>query len=110
MLNVANNPFILGVIMLNVTNNSFMLSVIVLSVVMLSVALLNVIMLSVIMMSVIMLNVIMMSVVAPRPNMIERSSPDDYWKLFTIRLGFQYLIIVIAITDIFFINGLKLKI
>ncbi len=94
MLNVTNNPFILGVIMLNVTNNSIMLSVIMLSV----------IMLNVIMMSVIILNVIMLSVVAPCLNMIARSSPDDYWKLFTIRLGFQYLITVREIADIFFIN------
>ncbi len=55
-LGVANNPFILGVIMQNV---------IMLNVIMLNVIMLNVIMLNVIMLNVIMLNVIMLNVVAP---------------------------------------------
>ncbi len=62
MLNVANNPFMLSVVVVNVV----MLNIIILNVVILNVIILNVVMLNVIILNVVMLNVIMLSVVTPK--------------------------------------------
>ncbi len=80
MLIVANNPFMLRVVMLSVIMlRVIMLSVIMLSVVMLRVVMLSVVMLSAVMLNVVMLYVIMLSVVAP----INYSCKKSLWYTLT---------------------------
>ena len=75
MLSVTYNSFMLNVIVLCVANEPFMLSVIMLNAVML-----NVIVLNVIFLSVIMLNVIMPSVVAPAHLHSNLHSKRNEWR------------------------------
>jgi hypothetical protein len=68
----------LSVIMLNVAENPFKLKVIMLSIIMLSVIILSVIMFSVIMLTVIMMSVIMLSVVTPSESSRYRKQPRHH--------------------------------